>query len=67
MLSVLIFQGTWECRDGATDVDFRNWEDYEPDNGRRGPAENCGKMWASAWGDVSCYKLFPAVCKQSVA
>ena len=65
LISILICKGTWECKDGATDVDFRNWGDGEPSNGE--PAENCGKLWDGSWGDIPCYWSNPAVCKQPVA
>ncbi|XP_071789703.1 C-type mannose receptor 2-like [Asterias amurensis] len=57
-------EGTWECKDGTTDVDFRNWIDGQPDSGATG---NCGRLFAPGWGDVRCDLQYPSVCKQSVA
>ncbi|XP_071789577.1 tetranectin-like [Asterias amurensis] len=57
-------EGTWECKDGATDVDFRNWVDGQPEGGA---AWNCGFLWATGWYDYPCDASYPAVCKKSVA
>ncbi|XP_033627343.1 perlucin-like protein [Asterias rubens] len=59
-------EGTWECKDGATDVDFRSWGDGEPNSGI---AYNCGTLWPSGWRDWQCGNgdKAPVVCKQPVA
>ena len=61
MLSILILKGTWECKDGATEVDFRNWGDGEP------IGDDCGLLRISGWGAVPCSWLYQAVCKQPEA
>ncbi|XP_038055980.1 hepatic lectin-like [Patiria miniata] len=45
-------EGTWVCQDGTTEVEYRNWGNWQPSNGIR---EDCGAMRDSGdWNDVPC-------------
>ena len=53
---------SYEWVDGSM-VDFRNWEDGEPNNANSG--ENCTELvvaWNGTWNDNSCYENMAYVC-----
>ncbi|XP_038055997.1 hepatic lectin-like [Patiria miniata] len=55
-------EGSWECRDGTTDVVYTDWGRGEPNNGHR---EDCAVATDSGvWNDVKCEDRAPVICKR---
>ncbi|XP_038056150.1 CD209 antigen-like protein E [Patiria miniata] len=60
--SDLQVEGTWVCKDGTTDVEYRNWKMGEPNN--HGGREDCAAADESGWNDVPCDDLSPVICQR---
>ncbi|XP_022107983.1 C-type lectin domain family 4 member E-like [Acanthaster planci] len=55
-------EGSWECKDGTTDVKYRNWRAGEP--GFSGIWEDCAATDKKGWNDVPCSDLSPVICER---
>ncbi|XP_071790444.1 low affinity immunoglobulin epsilon Fc receptor-like [Asterias amurensis] len=59
-------EGTWECKEGTTTVDYRRWSS-PPDNNGGGDGEDCAGMLSQGWNDISCTRWQEKfVCKQPI-
>ena len=56
--------GSFVCREGATDVTYRDWGLGEPNNG--GGNEDCGavRTLTRKWNDIRCDYIEHAICKR---
>ncbi|XP_038052089.1 C-type lectin domain family 6 member A-like [Patiria miniata] len=62
-------EGRWECQENGVEVNFRKWDQDQPETGMTGDGEDCAVIRSASsghqgWHDYPCDDNFKAVCKK---
>ncbi|XP_022102629.1 CD209 antigen-like [Acanthaster planci] len=59
--------GVWTCQEGSIEVEYRDWNQGEPNN--LGQEEDCGSVWGNTkkWNDTPCSLDYSVICTRPAA